>query len=83
MNRVEEYYELARTYLSISISGRYLIATHFELVRENIMAGSRDEMDRLVFMGIAEKEIFEQFKKFIHQYKKIEASRGQQHSYLN
>lgn len=75
MNRVKEYYELAGEYLSVSIYGRYLIATHFRLVGEDVMASNRDEMDRIVFLGVAKKEIFDQFKKFVQQYKKIEASR--------
>ena len=70
MNRVEEYYNVACEYLSLSISGRYLVATHFHLIGDRTLAYADGcEMDRLVFMGVAKKKIFPEFKKLVRAYK--------------
>lgn len=83
MNRVKEYYDVACQYLAISISGRWLIATHFNLVGNGILASNGDALDRAVFTAVAKKKIFPEFKKFVTQYRKIEANRANDQQYLN
>lgn len=85
MNRVKEYYELACEYLSLTLYGRYLVATHFQLVRNDILETNQDQLDRTVFAGVVKEEIFEEFKKFIERYKTIEANKygSEQSAYLN
>ena len=70
MNRVEAYYEVACEYLSLSISGRYLVATHFNLLPDRVLAyADGDEMDRMVFVAVAQRKIFPEFKKMVRAYK--------------
>lgn len=70
MNRVKEYYDVACEYLSLSIGVRYLVATHFDLIGSRVLAyGDGDEMDRLVFVGVAKKQILPEFRKLVEAYK--------------
>lgn len=73
MNRAKEYYDVAREYLTLSVSGRFLVATHFGLVGDRTLAYSNgDEMDRLVFVGVAEKQILPQFRRMVQAHKAIQ-----------
>ncbi len=71
MNRIQEYYETAIEYLSLPISARFLIGTHFKIVRDaHMVFQNRDQMDELVFTEVAKQNIFPAFKKFVNHYKK-------------
>lgn len=81
MNRAEDYYEVACEYLSLTISCRYLVATYFDLVPDRVLAYSnRDEMDRLVFIGVAKKKILPEFKKMVQAYKASKDNETDNHS---
>lgn len=70
MNRVEQYYEVACEYLSLSVSARFFIAAHFNFTNDGTLAYSdADKMDRDVFVGIAKKQVLPEFKRFVKLYK--------------
>ena len=70
MNRVAEYYDVACEYLSLSVSGRFLVATHFGLLGDRVLAyADGDEMDRLVFVAVAKKKMLPEFKKMVQAFK--------------
>jgi hypothetical protein len=70
MNRVQEYYEVACEYLSLSIGARFIVAAHFGLVGSRTLAYSnRDQMDRDVFVGVIEKQVLPEFQRLIRAYK--------------
>lgn len=70
MNRVRALYDAAREYLSLSVSARYLVATHFSLIGDRTLAyADGNEMDRVVFMGVVDKKILPEFTKLVKAYK--------------
>lgn len=80
MNRVKDYYDTAIEYLSLPISARFLIATHFKLVGARQLAyADREKMDTMVFEGVAKNNLLPAFKKFVTHFKK---SRSHEY-YLN
>lgn len=82
MNRVQEYYEVACDYLSLSIGARFIVATHFGLADRGTLAFSnRDEMDRAVFVGIAKNKILPEFKRLVKAYKESRDNENNSSSY--
>lgn len=70
-NRVLDYYETACDFLSLPIYARYLIGTHFKITRDQHMVFSnRDAMDEEIFTEVFKRNIYAEFKKFTHHYKK-------------
>lgn len=69
MNRVKEYYVVAVQYLSLSIGARFIVATALGLIDDRTLAyADADEMDRLVFVGVVKKKIFDEFRKLVWQH---------------
>lgn len=77
-NRVKAYYELALEYVNLPVTARFLIATHFDLVgNKTLSVWDEDEMDVIVFLGIAKKQLLPAFKRFVEHFKK---SRGYEYN---
>lgn len=71
MNRVAELYDIASDYLSLSVGARFIVATHFRLVDDRILAyGDKDKMDHMVFTTVVKNKMLPEFKKFVQAYKK-------------
>lgn len=70
-NRIEEIYELACVYLSLPVSARFLIGTHFRIVSdEHLVFSNKDAMDEEIFRKVFEQKLFTEFKKFTQHFKK-------------
>jgi hypothetical protein len=69
-NKVTELYDVACIFLSLPITSRYLVGTHFRLLSDTTLAfGNRDHMDETIFRGVFEKGIYKEFKSFIQAFK--------------
>jgi hypothetical protein len=77
VNRIQDYYDVACEYLSLPFDARIMLGHHFKVLRDiSLNFDNRDAMDAEVFKAVFEKNIYAEFKKFTHHYKK---SRSHEH----
>ena len=70
-NKVKEIYETAIIYLSLPITCRFILGSHFKIVRTSHLGLSNSsEMDELIFKEISKQDIFPEFKKMASAYQK-------------
>lgn len=73
-NRVKDYYETAVKFLALDPMAQYIIGTSFHLMQYEEYILNYDELSDIIFQRVIEKNMYEEFRTQVMNYKKFTGS---------